>query len=304
MTPVEQLVFPSRRQQVTAAWEALYFEPMIGSGERICVGVLAVSETDFALVPVVGVERLNCLYGKEGLNFIQMLLLQTFDGINRTFESSENRRRFINNQGDSAALQFSFDGIFSGPRRHSAANSIEEVARNGLMLCASLTERLADTSDETPDAMTRKKLENGVRQIVTSYNPLWSYYFGTTRTLEANSRPVTFGFVGTHVAADFGYLDPTHLAPTVHHAKSNLLELSSLKRIAGELYSETREHYQMLLFVPRHDDPRYTDRQIESVQSALRTLTIEAKGHGLEMFANDEVKEMANHLIHTENPRV
>lgn len=303
MTPVEQLVFPSRRRQVTAAWEALYFEPMIGSGERICVAILAVSEADFALVPVVGVERLNCLYGKEGLDFIQLLLRQTFDNINQTFESSENRRRFVNSEDESFALRFSFDGIFSGPRRHSSANSINEVAKNGLMLCASLTERLADTSEETADAMTRKKLENNVRQVVTNDYPLWSHKFGIKRTLEANSRPVTFGFVGAHVAADFGYLDPTHLAPTVHYAKSNLLELSSLKRIAGELYSEKREHYQILLFVPRHDDPRYTDRQIESVQSALRTLTIEAEGHGLELFANDEIKQMANHLIHTENPR-
>ena len=38
--PFEQIQFPKRRSTHKASWVPVYIEPVVGSGERLCIGVV------------------------------------------------------------------------------------------------------------------------------------------------------------------------------------------------------------------------------------------------------------------------
>ena len=59
------MAFHPRRSQCQATWAPLFIEPVVGSGERLCIGVAVANQNEFLVVPVAALDRLACLYGQE-----------------------------------------------------------------------------------------------------------------------------------------------------------------------------------------------------------------------------------------------
>ena len=133
--PITGLLFPPRNENIRAQWMPIYIEPMVGSGERICIGVATVSDDGFLVVPVVALDRLECLYGKE---VGAVLLAADF--------VTNDLRNALAKDGAAALGNWNppMEGAYCGRIAHGAGASLEEIARTGLMMCASLVGRLAD----------------------------------------------------------------------------------------------------------------------------------------------------------------
>jgi hypothetical protein len=65
LTSLQGAEFPLPRNAVHGVWAAIFIEPMVGSGERICVGVGAATNAGNEVVQVPALSRLECLCGEN-----------------------------------------------------------------------------------------------------------------------------------------------------------------------------------------------------------------------------------------------
>lgn len=275
MTPLPSpngIQFPDRRNAVTGEWSPLYIEPVVGSGERICIGVAAVTESASLVVPVVALNRLECLYGKG----VDSLSLATRVALDYT-------REMFGMHGTQAlrAWKAPMDGIYIGPAIRSEGDTLEEIARTGLTASSSLVEKLADSEDEGDGRgaeLTTSRLEELVKEKVVAVRPPLGDRFRVQRRIRENARASVIGFVGDHIAANFGMLLPGRLSPLVDVSKAKLWDLAQLREDVkrGDLFGDKLKRFELLVYRPREESPEYSLRQLKSVQEAVVELEAEA----------------------------
>ena len=54
--------FPELRTYVRGNWMPIQIEPILGSGERLTIGVIAYDEKEAIVLLAPGLKRLECLY--------------------------------------------------------------------------------------------------------------------------------------------------------------------------------------------------------------------------------------------------
>lgn len=270
--PNDQLAFPPRKDQVRGRWTPLYIEPMVGSGERITIGVAVANSGNFLVVPVPALERLGCIYGNENeaLLFAAKSALDSMEGV--LAKSGPNGLDLWSSP---------FDGIFKGAVRIGAGNSLEEIARSALTLCSSLVEKIADTEeqDEPRAAISESRLEKLIKERVIAARPGLEQAFGRTFQAHPKARSARVGFVGQRIAANFSLLAPPYVSRQVKDAKAKLWDLAQVQE-----YLHAKEfnlnpglnRFELLIHRVHDDDPQYSDRQILQVQEAVYELETEA----------------------------
>lgn len=277
ISPNTSLSFPPRNENVRAEWMPIYIEPMVGSGERICVGVATANDTGFLVVPVVALNRLECVYGKDA----EAILLAADFVVN-------DLRSALTKSGAVALSDWKppMEGVYSGRIVRGAGASLEEIARTGLTICASLVERLADADEETNSAaglMSGNRLEQLVKEKVLSVRPGLEQMFGRQYKRGENVRSVTIGFVGNVIAGNFGALVPQSLASNVDNIRAKLWNLEHLRKDfeLPSLVASNVDRFEMLVYRPSNEAPEYSDRQLKSINEAVNALEAEANEQGI-----------------------
>lgn len=290
------MAFHPRRSQCQATWAPLFIEPVVGSGERLCIGVAVANQNEFLVVPVAALDRLACLYGQEAgaILFASELATKTL---------TEHLAR-----GGPASLADwlpPVEGIFMGQPRPGAGESISDVARTALMQSASLVEKLAD-EEETAESSERaglssNRLEKLVREEVMTKRPDFRELFGRRFRVAENARATRIGFTGNRLVANFGLLVPGQLSGLVSVAKAKLWDLGQLRN--GALNSLLPDHgheFELLLHRIKREDPQYSDRQVASVEEAVNELEEEADKVSIRCRPLTSPGEIAAHLLERE----
>lgn len=266
------LSFPLRNENVRAEWMPIYIEPMVGSGERICVGVATANDIGFLVVPVVALNRLECVYGKDA----EAILLAADFVVN-------NLQGALTKNGAAALHDWKppMEGVYSGRIVRGAGASLEEIARTGLTMCASLVECLADADEEansTANRMNGNRLEQLVKEKVLSVRPRLEPRFGRQYKRGENVRSVTIGFVGDVIAANFGVLVPQCLSGNVNNIKAKLWDLAQLRQdfALPSLVASKVTLFEMLVYRPSSEMPEYSNRQLKGINEAVNELEAEA----------------------------
>jgi hypothetical protein len=264
--------FPERRDAVHGSWSPIYVEPVIGSGERICVGVAAVNGSASLVVPVVALDRLECLYGKG----VDAILLASRVALEYT-------RGALGDQGAGALQRWKapMDGLYLGDSVRCAGDTLEEIARTGLTAASSLVEKLADAEEETEGrgaGLTTSRLEELIKQKVVTARPPLEARFRVQRRVRDNARASVIGFIGDKIAANFGMLLPGRLGPLVNVSKAKLWDLAQLREDVkrGDLFSPPLNRFELLVYRPREESPEYSIRQLNAIQEAVVELEAEA----------------------------
>ena len=296
------LPFPPRREKVRALWQPIYLEPMIGSDERICVGVAVANAEGYLVAPASGLERFECLYGKAGSDFVRQIVEATCASLARTLESSGAHDAFADAQSWNKFWTPPLQGFSTGAPCLGAGDSLEEVARNGLSLCASLVARAVDNSAESQPALTRTQLQNDVRQIVVARNPLLAGYFDRDRNLGDNVRPIKFGFVGQRLAANFAVLNSHSLSENIDTAISRIWNLRNLqqKEFQDELFSFERTHFELFVHAPALNSASHSKTQLQSIAEAEGLIRVAARDSKVSLFPSDSVNAIADELLRKE----
>lgn len=265
--------FPTRRSTRKASWAPIYIEPVVGSGERICTAVVAGDDNGFIVVPVPSLDRLSCLYGTQAqaLSFANDLALNAI-------------RDWISTRGFAAIEKWlsPVEGVVLGASRRGAGETLEDVARTGLLQCASLVEKLAE-EDETSEAVARtevstRRLEKLVREAVVEARPELHKRFDQQFRVNERARATRIGFTGNRLIANFGMLVPGQLAILVNNAKAKLWDLEQLRSgaLVGMFPQTGVLSFELLLNRVPRDAPQYSDRQMASVEEAGLELEAEA----------------------------
>src|SRR2546426_12825984 len=106
--PFEQIRFPQRRSNRKALWLPVYIEPVVGSGERLCIGVVVADAREHLVVPVPALERLACIYGDAAAALSHGAALTM---------TALGQRLSIDGAGLLTSLRAPLEGVFIGPIR-------------------------------------------------------------------------------------------------------------------------------------------------------------------------------------------
>jgi hypothetical protein len=287
--------FPKRRDAISGEWAPLYLEPVVGSGERICIGVAAVNGTASLVVPVVALDRLECLYGKS----VDAIMLASRMALEYT-------REVLDKHGAEALRSWKapMDGAYIGPAIRSEADTLEEIARTGLTASSSLVEKLADADEESDGrggTLTTSRLEELVKERVVSARPPLGGRFRVQRWVRENARPAVIGFVGDHIAANFGMLVPGRLGALVDISKAKLWDLGQLREdVKRDMFSQSLNRFELLVYRPRDESPEYSVRQMKGIQEAVVELEAEADKVEIQCRPMMSHEEMADTLLQAE----
>jgi hypothetical protein len=300
MTPLpspQGIEFPKRHDAVGGEWSPLYIEPVVGSGERICIGVAAVSDSASLVVPVVALDRLECLYGK-GVDAIMLA----------SRVALEYTRNILDRHGAQALRSWKapMDGVYLGSAVRSEADTLEEIARTGLTASSSLVEKLADAEEEPEGrgaALTTNRLEELVKERVVALQPPLANRFRVQRRVRENARAAVIGFIGDRIAANFGMLLPGRLGPLVDVSKAKLWDLAQLREDVkhGDMYSAAAlNRFELFVYRPRDETPEYSLRQMKGIQEAVVELEAEADKVEIRCRPATSHEEIADKLLQAE----
>jgi len=294
LTPKKSFNFPERSEQVRGCWSPIYIEPMVGSGERICIGVAVVSGSSSLTVPVTALNRLECVYGKDvdSLMYASKLAIEAL-------QSS------LKGNGALEAWVPPFDGIYLGRVREGAGSSLEDIARVGITLCASLAEKIGESDEElarSGEGLSSARLEQLIKESVVAIKPGLGSAFDFRRQLKPDARPAIIGFVGQRIAANFGLLVPGYLSRHVENAKAKLWDLAQLQDdlTREALLAHTINRFEMLIHRVKDDSPEYTLRQIRNVHEAVVELEGEADKKSIRCRALTSPDEIAKVILDAE----
>ncbi len=295
--PFDQIPFPHRRSTQKASWLPVYIEPVVGSGERLCIGVVVADSHQHLVVPVPALDRLACIYGDAAAALSNSAALTL---------AALHHRIAREGEGALSSLRASLDGVFMGSIRTAAGESLEDIARTGLMQSASLVEKAVEEEDSVEAgermALSTRRLERLIKETVVGSRPELANAFNRAFRITADARPMRVGFVGRKLAANFGLLVPGPLATLVNNAKAKLWDLGQLRTgtQSGIFQGSAGMNFELLVHRAREDDPQYSDRQVKSVDAAVVELEEEADKVSIRCRPMTSPGQMAEFLLQQE----
>lgn len=218
--------FPERRSTHAGSWVPLYMEPLVGSGERLCIGVAAADDSAWVVVPVDDIGRFSCVYGAAARSFSWAAELTIMEAQHQVA------------RGGLASLadwSRGIDGLSVGAVRTGAGTGLADLARLALQQVSSLVGTMSQATVTVADAPghheTRSHLESEVRRLVIERRPTLRAGFGRQFRRSQSARPLRYGFVGRVFVANFAALSAhsaSSVSAQVDRAKARLWDLKQL----------------------------------------------------------------------------
>lgn len=306
--------FPERRSTHTGNWVPVYIELQPGSGERLCVAVVAEDTHGCHVQPVAKLERLQCAFGESAhaIAWAARLALE------------EIRDRAT--AGGLTALstwEHGIDGLSIGERRMGAGIDLADLSSLALsqvsLLAQMDSDRLFDLTEaatavsmaeaaqspyDAVAALTTSKLDASVRRIVLGLRPQFKDRFGHYFQASQSSRPLRFGYVGRKLVANFAALTGASSGATstqVDKAKARLWDLKQLQSgvLSDSLPLQPRSmSYELLVHRPRHPYLPGTKNGVPSfVAEAEEELEAEADKFEIRFRALGSVEDIARSIL-------
>lgn len=110
----------------------------------------------------------------------------------------------------------------------------------------------------------------------------------------ADGRENTIDYLGGALAANFARMLPMRLSYAMTAAKAKLWNLHALKSMR-DLFPAC--HFELIVFRPTENDPSYSDRQMEELHGAMRSLTAEGDRYELLVHPVCNADEAATRII-------
>lgn len=280
-----ETLFPSR-PAYEASWQAIYIEPIVGSGEHIAVAVAAYSnDKEYRVIQAIRSELLDCLYGSQASSMQSM--------IDWLIESS---RKEVELNGSLDKWVPPFGGVKLGASRLAADENIEGILRQAVRFSASLSTLALDAEREDDEEQPRRYAEHWTRSIVEEVRLLDPHLIsGFRRQIQVSEANVmtSYGFLNERYVSNFGLLVPTRLSASLNSIKAKLFDLETLKK--SNLLVKP-ESYEVIVGTPSFDDPTLSNKAVERLRQTIEMVEELAQAEDVEFFRAESAKEAAEHL--------
>lgn len=109
-------------------WVPIYIEPVINSGERLTIAIVAITFKDYRIYPTLSnPELLKAMYGVHGDD-----LLSQIDWVLESYE------KHVIVKGVLDSWEPPLSGIFMGNISSARSKDIDGIVRQGVSMCSSL----------------------------------------------------------------------------------------------------------------------------------------------------------------------
>lgn len=268
-------------------WRAVYWEPVMQTGERICVGFLTTWAQESKAVLTIRPDLLVTLFGTAGEK-AQNLLERSFRIMNAVLNE--------NSALDHMAVPVS--GLHLGALEVCHANAYSDLLQIAKLMSSSLSTLaepdnpdIADVLDERPEqAQPARQFATRVRDLVSKRNMSLAAYFNKEVALKSNRRLTRFGFLSDSLVAHFGLLQPSNIRNSVRMTRGLITELSLAERASG------RKSLLILGFPPLRS-PNLTDKERQAIEDYTEELDLEAQEFKLGFAGADNDTDACNALM-------
>ena len=248
-------------------WRAVYWEPVMQTGERICVGFLTLWDQQPRAVVTIRADLLATLFGAAGQK-VQALLDRGFRMMNAQLGSGRTLTEVTS----------PMSGLFFGEAEMCRANAYAELLQVAKLMSSSLATlaepdnpESADEGDDRPEqAQPARQFVTRVRDLAVKRDVRVASCFNKDVALKSSRRLTRFGFMSDSLVAHFGLLQPTsNIRNSVRMTRGLITELTLAERASG------RQSLLILGFPPLAS-PTLSDKERDAIQDYKEELALEA----------------------------
>lgn len=143
----------------TGIWRPVFFEPILLSGERITICIVAQGDDgQHKIVQTISKQQLNCLYGKNSQHIQGM--------INWTIDSITNHMTHGRTLSD---WQPAMDGVIPGKTKKARSINLQGIINQGIRTVASFAPT-RDVNEEQNEEVAQEKFYTEVKNILLDIN--------------------------------------------------------------------------------------------------------------------------------------
>ena len=275
----------------------IYLEPMVGSGERLCIAVVAATPEGFLVAPSPGLERLKCFYDEDA-GFLLSLVQEVRFDLETAMGSDPFWRTW--KVGTSLLKHWTppFDGFHVGDAVWAMGKDASEIADAGLMMCSSLVEKMKMNTRR--QLLTRSRLVSEVKGHVLALHT-WGDFFDVSFPFYGDLR---YDFVGRRLATHIGIIMPDELNESVDSTKAGILDLLSLRAkgeeaFAAQFHDRQIKHFCVLL----HTESARAKKDAQMEQSSVETELLKQMGdeNGVQVIPCTSSDDVAERLMRLES---
>ena len=248
-------------------WRAIYWEPVMATGERICIGFLTTWGGESKAVLTIRQDLLSAMFGAAGPKAHALL---------------ERALRLTNAKLAEApeiqGAQPPMTGLYFGSIETSHVNTHADLLQIGKLMSSSLAAMAEPDNPESADLVEvageqrqpARQFASRVRDLALARDKRLANCFNREASLMAARRPVRFGFLSDSLAAQFGLLQPTNINSYVRAARGMLAELSLARRASGR-------GNLLILGYPPLASATLTDKERSAIADYTEDLSQQAK---------------------------
>lgn len=295
--------FPSTVDTVRARWTPIILAPILGSPERLVIGCAVANESGFHVEMLNAPDRLNCFYGSQA------------ESLHLACKVAEDIVKSRISAGGIDSLVYCSDimpSLSIGEINTAGARSLEEIARNWLSAISSVyyTQQIDfnEVAAGNVNPEQRRKHSDRLPKLVLDYISQSRFELSKffredirsdrKRRRRNSAQEVAIDYVGRRIAANFSTLVASRLSQSAGVVKQRLWDLK-VDRDRAEASDHYREH-ELILQIPRDDDPQVSDRQMSGIRSIYSQLESQADDVQLRLRAFNSVEQIGKHLIEAE----
>ncbi len=268
------------------SWRAIYWEPVMGSGERLCVGCITSLHGKTKAHKAVKPGVLMALYSANGAS-AEMMLDRGFSLLNQ-----------IANIQSLSDMEAPFYGTFLGSLFNSHVNTEQELVQIALIMTSSMCNMsdpgLLDESEPATDGgkKVNHQFITRVKKEVSDQRPELSPYFNIEAKLLTKNRPVRFGFLSDRLVAHLGLLQQQNLNGAVRNARGLMAEVHM-----AHIAREEQGLAAVVLGYPPLNSASLGSADREAIADSLEELRLEAAQLNVKFAAGDTDAACAKELV-------
>lgn len=266
-------------------WQSIYLEPIVGSGERLSIAVVACgNDGQFQVVQSLRNEVIEGIYGEKA---------EQFQGIIDWVIQSIHKHLSAKNTLDSWIAPI--EGVHSGVIRATSASSLTGILKQAIMQSASFGTLALEAEHDDAESEYHKKSQQHwsaqITELVKMQNPTYASYFKKkVRILNSNTL-TSYDFLDNSHAFNFGLLKATQNLNTL---KAKLLDLGMLKKSP---FTTGIQCFELIVGSSPLDDPTLTEREIEKQENSLAYLIEAAASEEVSVHRVFSSQEAADRLL-------
>jgi hypothetical protein len=274
----------SSKNPYKAKWAPIYFEPVMGSGEKITVAIVAMNEdrSEYKAVQAIRPQVIKAMYGSQHKNFSNIIEF-IIDNINKHIE--------IN--GDFVNWKSSLYGALLGEPKKSRAENMTGILRQAIQLTASLSSLTFDEQVKNinqNDIWSRQFKE----QVIFSDRRLEKYFDAKFEI--PNGRPITLFYSSDKLAMNTCKLLPATVNQDYEKNKAKLIDLDFVRE-QRELNFQDKI-YELIINKPSTlSDHTLSSKVIDNIETSFYNLSQMGSKMGIKVVDVPSPETASDYLI-------